>query len=283
MPQQNRRTLKNYFLQGLRPSESNFADLVDSTLNMKDDGFSRSPVNGVEISLVGDQKRLMSFFRARRQDSQTDNPDWAIASDSKQNSVHFVSTSGQGSAAETGQNGRATEVEVLSLTSGGNVGIHVASPAFRLDVDGAVRATGRAGRQGRVPADGEYHDIVPDWLDGCHAFEVMAGTGLAGQKRGRYALVHAFAMNTFNPTGFFFNFLRRKNRIQCQYAWYLSRGDRLKLRWVEEKSANNTDTHRYKLQLKSITDYGYGIEIQYWISELWFDTYMNGSSARTGA
>lgn len=40
MAQQNRVNLKSYFLTGSKPTQSNFADLVDSTINITDDGIS---------------------------------------------------------------------------------------------------------------------------------------------------------------------------------------------------------------------------------------------------
>jgi hypothetical protein len=76
MPKQNRKTLRHFFEKGKLPTESNFADLVDSTLNMEDDGFSRTPENGVEIRLRGVTRRLLSFF----DDPQKQKPDWAITS-----------------------------------------------------------------------------------------------------------------------------------------------------------------------------------------------------------
>lgn len=40
MAQQNRVNLKSYFLTGSKPTQSNFADFVDSTINIQDDGVS---------------------------------------------------------------------------------------------------------------------------------------------------------------------------------------------------------------------------------------------------
>ena len=277
MPKRNRKTLRNYFAQGALPAETHFSDLVDSTLNMVDDGFSRTPDNGVEITLLG-QKRLMSFFG----NAQVETPDWAITSNAGTRDLNFVGldTNRKDSDTTRGEN------EVLTLTKEGMVGIQVPAPKYPLDVDGAIRMAGRTGSPGpsekgcscqkdhtlaMPPADGQWHDITGD-LGGCQAFEVIAGVGLPNQYKGRYALLHALALNAFNPTGRFFNFWKFKNRIRVQSeAWYRSRGDRLKLRWLTRDETN----HKYRLQIRAITDYGTGINIQFSITRLWFNPFMN--------
>lgn len=252
MSRQKRDTLKGYFAAGERPTASNFADLIDSGLNLVDDGFSRDPQYGVQIKLVGDQSRLLSFYGASQ---SLDTPDWSVTCDSA-GLLKFLPTSGSGT---------------LTLGKDGNIGIQQDVPAFPLDVNGTLRARGRIGRSGTVPADGTLYAIT-DTLTGCHAFEVVACVGLRGEQKGRYALLHAIALNTFNPTGFFRNFLGRKNRIKCTHAWYLSRADRLKLEW---ETVDDTQ-HEYKLSLKSMSSYGAKIDIQYSITELWFDD-MSGN------
>jgi len=278
MTHRDRKTLKSYFSDGMRPTAEHFADLVDSTLNMQDDGFSRSVANGVEFSLVGEQRRLMSFFSK----GQAETPDWTVASDPGNANLTFTWVSEPLSPAPIGDAAsKETEEhpDVLTLTKQGNVGVHMADPTYPLDVGGAIRAEGRIGtarlparRPGFVPADGEWHPIT-EALDGCHAFEIVAGVGLAGAKKGRYALLHAVALNTFNPNGFFLNLFGTKTRIKQTQAWYLARGDRLKLRW--EKVADQTRSpHQYRLMLKSLTSYGDMIDIQYSITQLWFDPTM---------
>jgi len=63
MAKKNRSTLKRYFRKGALPSEDQFVDLIDSTLNTIDEGFDKTPENGFEISLLGDHPRLISFFK----------------------------------------------------------------------------------------------------------------------------------------------------------------------------------------------------------------------------
>lgn len=87
----------------------------------------------------------------------------------------------------------------LSMTPTGQVGINTATPRQTLDVNGTIASQGRMGSvimDTPVPADGEWHDITPE-LEGCHMFEVVAGIGI--RYSGRYALVHAIAINTCAP------------------------------------------------------------------------------------
>ena len=63
MAKKNRRTLKRFFSEGSLPTEDQFGDLIDSSLNTIDEGLDKTPQNGLELSLVGDHDRLISFFR----------------------------------------------------------------------------------------------------------------------------------------------------------------------------------------------------------------------------
>ena len=49
MAKQNRETLKRFFSAGKLPSEEHFADLIDSSLNVTDEGFSKSEDFGFEV------------------------------------------------------------------------------------------------------------------------------------------------------------------------------------------------------------------------------------------
>src|SRR6185436_20000712 len=79
MAKRNRITLKHFFRRGGLPTENQFRDLIDSTLNMVDEGFGKSPENGLEISPLGDKPSLVSFFR--NEDSAS--PAWSIRYDER--------------------------------------------------------------------------------------------------------------------------------------------------------------------------------------------------------
>lgn len=262
MTRRNRSTLKNFFRNGSVPSENQFGDLVDSTLNIIDEGFDKSPTEGLKVSQLGDDGKLISFFR----DNLAGNALYFMKVDRDEN---LVFGSGQ-------QRNILFRLEETRTGERLKVGINTEQPEMELDVGGVIRAEGRIGVAGRadkeelnVRANGTWHNIT-DTLTGCHAFEIMAGAG--GRKtEGRYSLMHAIALNAYNPTGLMFNFLNTKKKIKQQTVYFSSRKDKLRLRWLNEGN------HNYRLQLKSNSAYGDGIQIKYYITRLWFDEEMNDS------
>ncbi len=253
MAKKNRSTLKRYFREGALPSADQFGDMIDSSLNTIDEGFDRSQENGFEISLLGEHDKLISFFR----DSAEKQPVWSVSYDKRHDKLRFIKPD------ET----KAT----LALAPGGRVGVNRDDPQWTLDVNGVLAAQGRIGAnptgQISVPADSHWHNISGP-LRGCQAFEVMAGVGSKGT--GKYALMKAVALNTFNPRGLLFNFFNLKKRIKYHQAYYLSRSNRIKLRWQGEGD-------EYYLQMRSNCDYGAGVKIRYYLTHLWFDQDMSES------
>lgn len=256
MAKKNRSTLKRYFQKGALPSEDQFGDLIDSSLNTIDEGFDKTPENGFEISLLGDHDRLISFFKS----SAIKDAVWSINYDKDQDRLFFKKTDAD-----------VNTPPALTFAKNGNVGINKIDPDFTLDVHGVVSAHGRIGGNASqritVPADGKWHNIT-GVLHGCHAFEVMAGVGSKGS--GRYALMNAIAINTFNPKGVLFNFFNLKKKIKYHQAYYLSRINRIKLRWFD-------DGEGYRLQMKTNCDYGGAVKIRFYITSLWFDEDMSES------
>ena len=256
MAKKNRSTLKRYFREGALPTADQFADLVDSTLNTIDEGFDKSAEDGFEISLIGQHDKLISFFR----NSVDQNAVWAVSYDRDSDRLSFVKPSAVDDVTST-----------LTLAPQGLVGVNKNDPGWQLDVGGVVAAQGRIGanpdNRCTIPADGEWHDITPD-LTGCQALEIMAGVGNKGT--GKYALLKAEAFNAFNPYGLFFNFLNLKKRIKYHQAWYLSRSDKIKLRWAGKG-------RDYTLQMRTQSNYGDDIKIRYYITRLWFDADMSES------
>lgn len=268
MSKRRRSTLKHFFRPGALPSADQFSDLIESTVNQVDDGFDKTPEDGLKISSLGSNDALISFFRENRSKDAL----WTIGYDEDRDKLLFE---------KLDQDEKAHAV--LSLSPNGNVGVNRKDPKQTLDVGGVVRANGRIGVASAnltVPADGHWHDIRTE-LTGCNAFEIIAGVGIP--KTGRYALMHAIALNTFNPTGLLFNFFKRKNRIKCQHAYYNARGDKLQLRWE-----NGPKKDEYRLRLRARCSYGDDpVEkkpylIRYYITQLWFDEAMDGSSPTDG-
>ncbi len=251
MAKQNRNTLKNYFKRGSLPSENHFSDLVDSSLNIIDEGFYKTVDDGLKVSTAGASDRLLSFYRNTDQIM----PLWTVDIHKPDNRLKIC---------------RQGDKVVCSVDASGRVGINKDKAEHTLDVNGVVSSKGRiGGLSGKVRADGRWHSIS-DELEGCHALEIMAGAGKRGT--GKYSLLHAIALNTFNPKGWFFNIFNRKNKISEHHAYYRSKCDKLRLRW---KCAERP--HHFFLEIKTGCDYGDGIMIQYNLTELWFDHLMEGS------
>ena len=66
----NRQTLKNYFKKGGFATEKHFVDLIDSSLNVVDDGISIQRENGLKINPIGFSTKLISFSKSLRKNLQ---------------------------------------------------------------------------------------------------------------------------------------------------------------------------------------------------------------------
>lgn len=256
MAKRNRDTLKHFFSKGSLPSEDQFHDLIDSAVNQIDEGFDKSPDNGLEITPQGTHDSLISFFR----NQDPEHPIWSIEYSGNNDGLLF--------------NNQHNELTPLTLSADGKVGVRTKTPKWDLDVAGVVSAQGRVGtyKEGLVPADGKWHDLTGE-LSGVQAFEIVAGAGK--RKTGKYALIHAIALNAFNPRGWLFNFFNLKKPIKSRQAYYRAMSDKLKLRW-------RGDNKKYTLQIKSNSDYGDDIKIRYYVTRLWFDESMSESGSSGG-
>lgn len=220
----NRLSLINYFKKGSAPSEKHFADLIESTVNIVDDGISREGENGFRITPVGRSNRLISFYKNFKQLK----PEWSFNLD------------------KDGVNGLIIQQEenepVLVLKNDGNVGIGVENPKSKLDVDGFVTAKGRSGSylNGQVAGDGRWHAVIEN-LTEPSAFELMVRVdGARGS--GRYALAHVIALNTFGGK----TTTDGISKTSVQYGSYFNR---LKFRW-------SGSLYNYSLEVKTARHYG---------------------------
>ncbi|NRD75151.1 hypothetical protein HQQ94_18385 [Shewanella sp. VB17] len=282
MAKRNRSTLKNYFRKGALPAADHFSDLIDSCLNTLEEGFDKSINEGFKVSSLEDNANLMSFYR----DSTPNTILWSIHFDKDIDAMLFSAPNVQYS--QTSPLIKPESASVLSLTPTACVGINCDKPSETLEVNGTVKSIGRLGGAFEkelgltsVKADGQWHNISPK-LEGCHAFEVMAGVGI--KSSGRYALIRSIAMNTCDPDRYWFdifNWFSHKKTIKSQHAYYLSTGDKLLLRWVKADNYQTKDEayRPYYLQIRTRTDYGEGVFIRYHITQMWFDQYMTQSEA----
>lgn len=258
MEKLDRRALKDRFKKGKMPSENDFSNLIDSMINILEEGFDKTSDDGLKVAQLMGSGKLISFY----ENIAVDSPQWFLELGIGDNKLHF---------------GTVNTPHVLSLRSyeerqNGDistkvaVGINKELPRTTLDVDGTVAATGRCGQPGDMPvlADGEWHDITPS-LTGCEAFEIVAGVG-GKDSDGKYALVRATALNTFNG----------KSSIDQQPAYFGSKCNRIELRWA---SVPEQGPFYYKLQMRVQCAYFASsdknkIWVKYHIMRLWFDSMM---------
>jgi hypothetical protein len=241
MSLQNRNSLKTFFKKGQLPSETSFVDLIDSMINKVDDGMSKTLDDGLMLSPIGGSRKLISFYKSIEEKS----PAWNIAISQGDGHLNFNNHVGD---------------SVLTLTNSGKIGVNNNNPSVELDINGSVAMNGRIGNayQGKIPGDGKWHQVLTD-LNGCHAFEVVAGIGK--KKTGRYALIHATALSAFGKS---------KSKIDIRQAYYGVRSNRIELKWTGT-------TYSFNLEMRTRNTYDGDFFIQYFISKLWFDPFMDGS------
>jgi len=246
MSVQNRSTLKSFFRKGQMPSEAHFNDLIESMINKVDDGMSKTIDDGLTLSPIGVSNKLISFYKS----IEDKNPAWSIEVDSGTSNLNFNDHKGD---------------SVLTLNNQGKVGIKQSQPEYELDVNGVAAMAGRIGTfdQGKIPADGKWHAVM-EGLDGCNAFEILAGVGK--RKTGKYALLHATALSTYGKS---------KPKIRKTQAFYGVRCNKIQIRW-------RGTTYDYKLMMRTKCSYGSDHYVRFYITNLWFDNLMDGSVGEFG-
>lgn len=248
----NRKILKSHFRAGQMPCEEDFQDLIDSAVNVEDDGFEKTAENGLELSQLTDTGKLMSFYENATEGAPLWHVELRKNTSNTESSFLHVTTPSTDEASS-----------VVTLSGKGAVGVCTRHPECEMDVNGVVSSKGRMGKENeklKVVADGKWHDIT-EQLTGCEAFEVIAGIG--GQdNEGRFALTHAIAMNVFHG----------KPAINRTRSYFGGRRARIDIRWTK-----GDEKYSYKLQLRTHCAYKSGSMVRYKITKLWFDNMMEGS------
>ena len=257
MALKNKETLKNYFKKGGVVGEKHFVDLIDSSMNIIDDGISINPKDGLRINPTGIFSTLISFFKKKSQK----NPDFTI--NTNLNDLEGLSLN------------NGNQKTLIKIKSDSKIGINTDKPKFELDVNGTLGIRSRVGTFsiGSALADGNWHKIL-EKLDGISAFEVIAYAS-GSVNSGYYSISHVIALSTFggsksrskiknyqnsNWNGFFGNIFNKKI---------------IKFRW-------SGSLHNYNLEIKTSGNWNINPEtnqhykINYSITNL-----MNESDERT--
>lgn len=128
----SRATLKSYFVKNAIPTEQQFAQLIDSVLNQRDDGVIK-PGGGEPLSIeaVGDFEKAVNFYMQISDAS----PAWTLSLRPRANPAD----------PQTGRPGLSINdpagVSRLAVDAAtGRVGIGVVTPTEALDVNGRVKA-----------------------------------------------------------------------------------------------------------------------------------------------
>lgn len=258
-----RESLKQRFQTGRMPMEEDFSILIDSMVNMVDEGFAKTDRDGLRIDQIA-EGRLVSFY----ENLAVNSPQWFLQMGASEGGERPLHLAPRWSDAETGALTLARK-PTLAGPPRLAVGVNNRAPRHELDVVGTVSAHGRRGRDGsmRALADGNWH-AVTEPLRGCHALEIVAGTGATSDAEGKYSLVHAIAVKAFGGRG----------RITTTQSNFGSGCSRLQLRWHHP---NPDDPDAYVLQVRTHCGYESGGAIRYHVAELWSDPLMVGSEGGT--
>lgn len=247
MALRNRKTIKNFFRKGTIPTESSFEDMVDSMVNIIDDGFLKNSDEGLMLSPTGDSDRLVTFYK----NIEFKNPAWSFELGPDKDASGF--------------NIKDQQQETrFFIHPSGNVGIDTVKPRARLEVNGFVGSDGRLGTHhiGEVDAKGSWQDLLKD-IKGCVALEIVARAG-GKQGAGKYALMHCIAITTYGNS---------RQKIKKVQAYYGGFWHKMAIRWKEYKNSDNTTG--IGLQIKTRSNYGEGSKIRFHITKLWDDHDMD--------
>jgi len=233
MAQRNRETLKSSFKQGSKPNERDFENLIDSMMNILDDGISKTNDSGLELSPVSESDTVLSV--SRKQDDPT--PLWKVAI-SQENSLEIRHCDGE------------AEFPALLLSADGTIAL--GNDDRVMLQHGAIRAKFREGMlyEGSVAADGKWRDITGE-LAGIQALEVAAFAGNTGDKKQAVLIAVATCCSG-----------RHAEITQTRsYSRYFVH--KIRLRWKKTKKADKA-----KLQVKTVWKYGNDKQIHYHITGL---------------
>lgn len=124
----SRADLASYFVKNAIPTEANFADLISSGLNQRDDGVVKPA--GAPLSLAGveqrGQRRVLDLYR----EFNNDTPAWSL-------SVAGADSDGLGII-----RGQDDVIPLFVDRASGNVGLGTTRPEATLDVRGAIHSSG---------------------------------------------------------------------------------------------------------------------------------------------
>ena len=193
MPRTNRNTLKEYFKRGSMPNQKHFYELIDSMVNISDDGIDKNPDDGLRLAPSKENSPVISLFT----NIQDNIPEWKI----------YLGNNSQLHIIRQGQ-----DEPILSLHPNGRIEMN--QPGMDIRINGSLSATRFDGAiRGKFPADGEWHTLqIP--TEGCRAYRIMAGCGKLKSGSHGYPLLRETSKNPYESilVRFLFN--------KIKFRWY---------------------------------------------------------------
>lgn len=269
MAKRDRGTLKRFFAKGTLPSAEHFADFIDSSINIRDDGISKTPQDGLQLSSRDDKDSLLSLYHR----IDFDEPLWALKYNDKANdNLDLVSMPNSDS-----------KLSILSFSPKGFIGINNQDPTSTLDINGTLSAEEQRGKEKlAVLADGNWYDVTSG-LRGAQCFELVAAVGIPNTLM--QSMMKVNAMGIFEKTSSsFWRYLRhlfsRKKHFSIQHMYYSHASHRMRVRWLKKPDG------LYYLQLATRCDFNHfatqnkneaisPIRIRYHITSLWQDPLLS--------
>lgn len=236
----NRNTLIEGFSKGQRPTADDFKNLIDSTVNILDDGFSKDAQSGIKLAPMSEQDgTVMTFLQ-----NMTDDGGGRWEFDILNNDMKIS---------------RVNEKEKYQLILLKQTGeIEFGEEGCDINVKGTLHAEQRSGKkvQKKIPADGKWHDLT-DYLEGIHALEVVCVMGK--RHTGKHAVLLAHATHCFGAKP-------QISRIRSHFGMF---GHKLILRWHKSKHERAC-----KLQVRTRFMLGNDIFIHGSVTSLWDNPLM---------
>jgi hypothetical protein len=233
----NRNTLIEGFSKGQRPTADDFKNLIDSTVNILDDGFSKDDQYGIKLAPISEQEGTVMTFLQNMTDESGGRWEFDVLNNDLK--ISHVNKTEKGQLILLKQNGE----------------IEIGKDACDLTVKGTLHAEQRAGKKvvKKIPADGKWHDLT-DFMEGIHALEVVCVMGK--RHTGKHAILVAYATHCFGSKP-------RIRKIRSHFGVF---GNKLLIRWVKAKNERAC-----KLQVRTRFMLGNDILIQGSITSLWDD------------
>src|SRR5262245_21974180 len=129
-----RAALKTYFAKNAIPTEAQFAQLIDSNLNQREDGFVKNPGDPLSIEATGDDvgmKKALSFYMS----FADADPAWSVALKPRAK-PNDASTARAGWSINDAVGNSRLAIDAAT----GNVGIGTVQPGEKLEVTGRIKA-----------------------------------------------------------------------------------------------------------------------------------------------